>query len=137
MENSGLHSGYMMLHVTASALVNENKILGHPASTDSIPTSANREDHVSMGMNAANKLLQIIENVSLVLAIEIMAGCQALDLRAENYASPRIKKFRQKLRRIVPFRKEDGFLRDDLIHTMSWLSSKDALSLIDEILHPG
>src|SRR5690606_37557006 len=59
IDNCGVNSGYMMLHVTASSLVNENKVFTHPASTDSIPTSANREDHVSMGMTSANKLCQI------------------------------------------------------------------------------
>lgn len=134
VESSGLNSGYMMLHVTACALVNENKILGHPAAIDSIPTSANREDHVSMGMNAANKLVQIIDNVKLVLAIEIMAGCQALDLRQTDYKSPKIKKIQQEFRKIVAFRKQDGLIREDLINTVSWLSSKDTRALIDDIL---
>jgi histidine ammonia-lyase len=136
IDDSGLNSGYMMLHVTACALVNENKILGHPAAIDSIPTSANREDHVSMGMNAANKLIQIIDNVRLVLAIEIMAGCQALDLRQKDYQSPQIKKFRSEFRKLVPFRKQDGLIREDLINTLSWLSLKDTSILIDEILSP-
>ncbi len=79
--NAGLNSGFMMLQVTASALVNENKVLCHPASTDSIPTSAGREDHVSMGMTSANKITRIIDNVYAILAIELMTACQGVDLR--------------------------------------------------------
>jgi histidine ammonia-lyase len=77
--NPGLSSGYMMLQVMAAALVSENKILAHPASVDSIPTSGNKEDHVSMGMTAALKLRSIVDNVETVLAAEILAACQALE----------------------------------------------------------
>jgi histidine ammonia-lyase len=78
--DAGLHSGFMMAHVTAAALVSENKVLAHPASVDTIPTSAGKEDHVSMGMHAARKAAQIAENVASVLAIEALAAAQALDL---------------------------------------------------------
>ena len=77
---AGLCSGYMMAQVTAAALVNENKVLSHPASVDSIPTSANREDHVSMGMTSARKAAEVVKNSRLCLAIELLCGCQALDL---------------------------------------------------------
>ncbi|MEK6606651.1 MAG: histidine ammonia-lyase [Myxococcota bacterium] len=77
----GLHSGFMIAQVTAAALVAESKILCHPASVDSIPSSAGREDHVSMGAHAARKLAQVVENVRLVLAIELCAAAQGLDLR--------------------------------------------------------
>jgi histidine ammonia-lyase len=80
VENAGLNSGFMMAHVTAAALVSENKILAHPASVDSIPTSADKEDHVSMGMTAALKLRQVVANVRRVLAIELVAAAQGLDL---------------------------------------------------------
>lgn len=76
----GLTSGMMMNQVTAAALVSENKLLAHPASVDSIPTSANKEDHVSMGMTAALKLTPLLGNVGAVLAIELMCAAQALDL---------------------------------------------------------
>ncbi|MBM4283279.1 MAG: histidine ammonia-lyase [Deltaproteobacteria bacterium] len=78
----GLNSGFMILQVTAAALINENKVLCHPASVDSIPSSANREDHVSMGMTSANKAAVVVDNVTRVLGIELMTACQALDLRA-------------------------------------------------------
>jgi histidine ammonia-lyase len=81
-EESGLNSGYMMAQVTAAALVSEDKILAHPASVDSIPSSAGREDHVSMGVHAADKLARIVDNVRNVLAIELLCAAQGLDLRA-------------------------------------------------------
>ncbi|WP_291633422.1 histidine ammonia-lyase [Clostridium sp.] len=77
----GLNSGFMITQYAAAALVSENKILAHPASVDSIPSSANQEDHVSMGTIAARKGRDIIENVQRVLATEIMAACQAIDFR--------------------------------------------------------
>jgi histidine ammonia-lyase len=80
-ENSGLNSGFMIAQVTAAALVAESRILCHPACVDSIPTSAGREDHVSMGMGAALKARQVVEHVRSVLAIELLSAAQALDLR--------------------------------------------------------
>lgn len=77
----GLSSGYMMLQVMVASLVSENKILSHPASVDSIPTSGDKEDHVSMGMTAALKLRSIAENLEIVLAAEILAACQAMEFR--------------------------------------------------------
>ncbi len=80
--DSGLNSGYMIAHVVAAALVNENKVLAHPASVDSIPTSAGKEDHVSMGMTSALKLQRIQGNLAHVLAIELLAAAEGLDLLA-------------------------------------------------------
>ncbi len=80
-DKAGLHNGLMMIQYTAAALVSENKVLAHPASVDSIPTSANQEDHVSMGTIAARKALKIIENAENVLAIELISAAQAIDFR--------------------------------------------------------
>jgi len=80
ISGGGLNSGFMIAQYTAAALVSENKVLAHPASVDSIPTSANKEDHVSMGTIAARKAMQILENVKYVTAIELLCGAQALDL---------------------------------------------------------
>jgi histidine ammonia-lyase len=77
----GLQSGLMLAHVTAAALASESKTLAHPASVDSIPTSANKEDHVSMGATAARKAARVVANTRRILAIELMAGCQALEFR--------------------------------------------------------
>jgi histidine ammonia-lyase len=134
IDNSGLNSGYMMLHVTATALVNENKVLSHPASTDSIPTSANREDHVSMGMTSANKLCQVIENTQAVLAIECLASHQALDFRPKNMAGLGVRDFHSAFREHVPFRSRDGLYKDDLAKTLSWLALPETRIRIREIL---
>jgi histidine ammonia-lyase len=83
-KNAGLNSGLMMAHVTAAALVSENKVLAHPASVDTIPTSAGKEDHVSMGVHAARKALEIVENTATVLGIELLAAAQALDFHEER-----------------------------------------------------
>ena len=88
---AGLNSGFMMPQVTAAALVSENKVLAHPASVDSITTSGNKEDYVSMGMGAAIKLKKIVENTRNALAIEAMAAAQALDLLAPLKSSKRLQ----------------------------------------------
>lgn len=81
VEKGGLNSGFMIVQYSAASLVSENKILAHPASVDSIPSSANQEDHVSMGTIAARKANEILGNVRKVLAMEVFAACQAIDLR--------------------------------------------------------
>ena len=84
VEHGGVNSGFMIVQYTAAALVSENKVLAHPASVDSIPSSANQEDHVSMGTIAARKAGEILKNVRRVLAIELMCACQAIDLRGDK-----------------------------------------------------
>ncbi|KAH7644813.1 histidine ammonia-lyase [Dermatophagoides farinae] len=79
VKNGGLNSGFMIAHCTAAALVSENKVLCHPASVDSLSTSAGQEDHVSMGGFSARKVLQVIENVQRIIAIELLAACQAIE----------------------------------------------------------
>jgi len=79
-----LNSGFMIVQYSAAALVSENKVLAHPASVDSIPSSANQEDHVSMGTIASRKAMEIMENVRKVLSMEILAACQGIDLRANK-----------------------------------------------------
>jgi len=79
--NPGLNSGLMIAHVAMCSLVSENKVLSHPASVDSIPTSGGQEDHVSMGAFAARKALMVLDNVEAILAIEMLAACQAIDFQ--------------------------------------------------------
>jgi len=83
-KDAGLNSGLMMAHVTAAALVSENKVLAHPASVDTIPTSAGKEDHVSMGVHAARKALEVVENTATVLGIELLAAALALDFHGKR-----------------------------------------------------
>jgi histidine ammonia-lyase len=99
---AGLSSGYMMAHVAAAALLNECKVLAHPASVDSVPTSGGKEDHVSMGMNAALKMRQIVENVEQVLAIELLCAAQGLDYRKPLKPGKQIEQVLARIRKIVP-----------------------------------
>ena len=110
----GLNSGFMILQVTAAALINENKVLCHPASVDSIPSSANREDHVSMGMTAANKAALVVDNVRRVLGIELLCACQALDLRAGLAPGRGIVPVKALVRAKIPFAPVDRPFKRDL-----------------------
>jgi histidine ammonia-lyase len=97
----------MMAQVAAAALTSELKTLAHPASVDTIPTSAGREDHVSMSMGAALKCARAVELAARVLAIEIMCACQAIDLLAPLETSPRLKRAHEIVRRHIPFLGDD------------------------------
>jgi histidine ammonia-lyase len=110
----GLNSGFMIAQLTAVALLGENKILAHPASVDSLPTSGNKEDHVSMGMTAALKLRQIVENIRTVLGIELLVACQALDFHRPARTSPRLEAVHAAVRRRVPFMDRDRHLGADI-----------------------
>jgi histidine ammonia-lyase len=111
---SGLDSGFMMAQVTAAALVSENKILCHPASVDSIPSSAGKEDHVSMGSISARKALQVAEHVQRVLAIEAMVAAQGLDHRAPLAPGTGVRASHAKLRETVATLEEDRPLHIDM-----------------------
>ena len=112
--DSGLHSGFMMAQVTAASLISENKILAHPASVDSIPTSANKEDHVSMGLNAGLKLQTIVDNAETVLAIELLCGAQGLDFREGLTPAKGTGYARELIREKVSFREEDRVWEHDI-----------------------
>jgi histidine ammonia-lyase len=116
-EHGGLNSGFMIVQYTAAALCTENKILAHPASVDTIPSSANVEDHVSMGATSALKLRQIADNLSNILTIELMCAAQGIDLRLKRAGqlmqlgretAPVYEKIREK----VPFIEHDEYLKD-------------------------
>jgi histidine ammonia-lyase len=102
VRDSGLNSGLMMAHVTAAALCAEIKTLCHPAGVDTIPTSAGREDHVSMSMGAALKAARVIEHAEHVVAIELLAAAQALDLIAPLASSPALMRVHARVREHVP-----------------------------------
>ena len=110
---AGLNSGFMMPQVTAAALVSENKVWSHPASVDSITTSGNKEDFVSMGMTAANKLLRVVENARNVLAIEALAVAQALDFRAPLKTGKRGQAAHDAIRAVSPTIMQDRILTED------------------------
>jgi histidine ammonia-lyase len=111
----GLDSGYMIAQVTSAALVSENKVLCHPASVDSIPSSAGREDHVSMGMTAALKARQVLENVRTCLAIELLVAAQALDLRLPLRPAPRVAESHRRIRAVAPHLDGDRELHRDIL----------------------
>ncbi|HLK70560.1 MAG TPA: histidine ammonia-lyase [Steroidobacteraceae bacterium] len=114
VENSGLNSGFMVAQVTAAALVAENKLLAHPASVDSIPTSANQEDHVSMATHAARRLLEMAENAATVVAIELLAAAQGLELHRPLRSSRVLEQVLQRIRRRVPHYERDRFFAPDI-----------------------
>jgi len=113
-EQAGLSSGYMIPQYVSAALVSENKVLAHPASVDSIPISANQEDHVSMGTIAARQAKQIIENATHVLVIELMCAVQGLDFRQPLNAGQGAKFVHSLIRSKVPYLAEDRVLYTDI-----------------------
>ncbi len=112
--DSGLNSGFMIAQVSAAALVSENKVLCHPASVDSIPSSAGREDHVSMGAHAALKLTQIHDHVRYVLAIELLCAAQGLDLRRPLHTTAALEAVHAAIRSRVPAMMVDRPLAPDI-----------------------
>lgn len=117
----GLQSGAMIMQYSAASLVSENKTLAHPASVDSIPSSANQEDHVSMGTIAARHAHSIIQNVRRVLAIECICALQAVQYRGIEKMAPKTRSFYEEARKIVPFITEDRIFSEDIERLAEWL----------------
>lgn len=114
VRDGGVNSGFMIAHVTAAALASENKTLAHPASVDSLPTSANQEDHVSMATFAARKLGEIADNVAHILAIELLAAAQGVDLRAPHLTSASLQPVMQLIRQHVKHYDIDHYFAPDI-----------------------
>lgn len=112
--NGGLNSGFMIVQYSAASLVSENKVLAHPASVDSIPSSANQEDHVSMGTIAARKAREIMKNIRKVLAMEILGACQAIDLRGNKGLGKGTNIAYNIIRENIEFMKEDRVMYLDI-----------------------
>jgi histidine ammonia-lyase len=110
----GIQSGLMIAHVTAAALASENKVLAHPASVDSIPTSANKEDHVSMGVTAALKAARAVANTRRIVAIEALAACQALEFLKPLETSPALRAAYERVRDVVPPYDRDRLLSPEI-----------------------
>jgi histidine ammonia-lyase len=123
----GLESGFMMAHVTAAALVSENKTYAHPASVDSLPTSAGQEDHVSMAPWAGRKLLEICTNTATVLGIELLAAARAIDSMRPLRTTPELERVHAMVRKHVPFLPHDHRLDRD-ISALTALVQSGALS---------
>ena len=114
VRESGINSGFMMAQVTAAALVSENKALAHPSSVDSIPTSANQEDFVSMATHAARRLGEMADNAATIVAIELLAAAQGVDLRAPLMTSAALGEVLAAIRAVVPFYAEDRYFAPDI-----------------------
>ena len=114
VDNGGVNSGFMIAQVTAAALASENKSYAHPASVDSLPTSANQEDHVSMATFAARRLKDMAENTRGILAVEILSAVQGLDFRAPLKSSKHLENARATLRARVPFYDKDRYFAPDI-----------------------
>jgi histidine ammonia-lyase len=121
----GLQSGAMILQYSAASLVSENKTLAHPASVDSIPSSANQEDHVSMGTIASRHAYSIIQNARRVLAIECICALQAVQYRGIDKMSPQTKSFYEDARNIVPSITEDRIFSEDIERLTEWLKKNN------------
>ncbi|MBY6226011.1 histidine ammonia-lyase [Ferrimonas balearica] len=137
VDNGGVNSGFMIAQVTAAALASENKSLAHPASVDSLPTSANQEDHVSMATFAARRLREMAANSRGVLAVELLAACQGLDFRAPLNASVAVETAKAQLRETVAFYDKDRFFAPDIEKATALLASARYNSLIPATLLPS
>ncbi|PSW14535.1 histidine ammonia-lyase [Photobacterium rosenbergii] len=114
VDNGGVNSGFMIAQVTSAALASENKTLAHPASVDSLPTSANQEDHVSMATFAGRRLKDMSENTRGILAVELLAAAQGLDFRSPNRSSERLEQAKEMLRARVSFYDKDRYFAPDI-----------------------
>lgn len=135
VKEGGLNSGFMIIQYTAASLVSENKVLAHPASVDSIPSSANQEDHVSMGTIAARKAREILGNSRSVLALEVLAACQAVDLRGgPDYLSLPTRAAYRALRSAVPIVSSDRIMYPDIATATALLADGTLLRAAEEAL---
>jgi histidine ammonia-lyase len=121
VKNPGLHSGFMIPQYTAAGIASENKQLCMPSSVDSIPSSNNQEDHVSMGANAATKCKRVLDNLEKILAIELFTAAQAMDLRRPMRSSAYLEKILEAYREKVSFNDADRYLHDDMMRTVEFI----------------
>ena len=123
VDDAGLNSGFMVAHVTAASLASENKSLAHPASVDSLPTSANQEDHVSMATFAARRLADMNDNTQSILAVEYLAAVQGIDFRRPLESTRSIEDAVEILRQEVPFLSKDRVFTPDIQKAIRLLAS--------------
>jgi len=132
VKDTGLNSGFMIAQYVAASLVSENKVLAHPASVDSIPTSANKEDHVSMGAIAARKCRDIVENTEQVIAIELLCGAQAIDMFTNLKAGKGTMAAYETIRSKVPCMTKDRFLAADIAAVRTLLHSGRIVKAVED-----
>ena len=131
VEHSGINSGFMVAQVTAASLASENKSLAHPASVDSLPTSANQEDHVSMATFAARRLMDMADNTFGILAIECLAACQGLEFRRPKKTSPQLEAVHALVRESIPIYQEDRSLAPDIASMKKQLANGVLMPFIE------
>lgn len=136
VQNGGLNSGFMIAHCTSAALVSENKVLVHPASTDSISTSAAQEDHVSMGGFAARKALKVVENVETIVAIELLCACQGIDLIRPLTTTAPLEKVWAAVRRVSPPWIKDRNLSVDIDAVATLVRSGELWKCVEDCIPP-
>ncbi|WP_346887949.1 histidine ammonia-lyase [Clostridium sp. UBA1056] len=134
VKHGGLNSGFMITQYAAAALVSENKVLAHPASVDSIPSSANQEDHVSMGTIAARKARDIIRNAERVVATEVLAACQAIDFREEYTLGKGTKVAYEAVRDVVDFIENDVVMYKEIDKVTELLHSGKLANKVEEVV---
>jgi histidine ammonia-lyase len=135
--NGGLNSGFMIAHVTAAALASENKQRAHPASVDTIPTSANQEDHVSMAAHGAWRLREMAGNAASIVAIEALAAAQGIEFHRPQKSSVAIEQLVAALRILVDHYESDRFFAPDIAAATEWVFTDQAYELVDSILPSG
>lgn len=141
IKHGGLNSGFMLAQYTAAALASENKVLAHPASVDTVPTSANTEDHVSMGPIAARQAQEILENVETILAVELLSAAQGIDLRREvlgdvqmgRGTAPAYRAIRER----VPFLEQDAYMAPLIEAALDLVRSGELVRAVDEAVGQG
>jgi len=131
--DAGLNSGFMIAHVTAAALASENKSLAHPASVDSLPTSANQEDHVSMATFAARRLQPMIDNVAHILAIELLVAAQGIEFLRPLKSSPVLEQVHALLREHVPAMPQDRYLAPDIEAATALVANGSLARIVREL----
>ena len=134
VENSGVNSGFMIAQVTAAALVSENKTIAAPCSVDSIPTSANQEDHVSMATHGARRLGRMVDNAAAVVGIELLAAAQGIDFHRPSRSSSSLEEVHAGIRRDVPFYAADRYFAPDIQAAQHWVKSGRFSPLVSRIL---
>jgi histidine ammonia-lyase len=134
VENSGLNSGFMIAQVTAAALVSENKTMAFPCSVDSIPTSANQEDHVSMATHAARRLGPMVDNAACVVGIELLAAAQGIDFHRPARSSAMLESVHAQIRGEVAHYVSDRFFAPDIDAAKSWVRSGRFAPVVSELL---
>jgi len=142
IKHGGLNSGFMLVQYTAAALASENKVLSHPASADTIPTSANTEDHVSMGVTAAHHARQVLKNAETILAIELFAAAQAIDFRRERADHPlRLGQGTSPayalIREHVPFLEHDAVMSPHIETVRRLIETGQVAEVVDRVLREG